>query len=98
MGEVIPDQVDHANGDKADNRWSNLRPANDTQNRANQGKLRNNTSGYKGVTYYRPNGSWQAQIGFHGKNIYLGRYNCPKVAYRVYERTGRILYGEYFRG
>ena len=46
-----PNQIDHRNGNRADNAWSNLREADDSKNMHNKGKYINNTSGYKGVFF-----------------------------------------------
>lgn len=49
----VPDgkMVDHRSKDSLDNRRSNLRDATKGENMWNSGKRRNNTSGYKGVTW-----------------------------------------------
>src|SRR4029450_2313606 len=46
------DQIDHINGNKADNRFANLRQATHSQNQANGGRYSNNASGYNGVTLH----------------------------------------------
>ena len=48
-------QVDHINGNPLDNRRENLRICTNQQNGMNRGKPKDNTSGYKGVTYGRAN-------------------------------------------
>ena len=48
-GEMPVDMIDHVNGDWRDNRIANLRIATRSQNAANSGPLRTNTSGFKGV-------------------------------------------------
>jgi hypothetical protein len=50
-GEWPKDQIDHANLNKADNRWLNLREATPSQNARNCPRLSSNTSGYKGVSW-----------------------------------------------
>ena len=38
-------------------------------------KPKNNTSGYKGVSWCKSKGMWEAYISIHNKRIHLGRYN-----------------------
>jgi len=54
--------VDHINGNVLDNRLKNLRLANKSKNAMNRGKQRNNTSGYKGVSFNKQMNMWQAQL------------------------------------
>lgn len=41
---------------------------------------KNNTSGYKGVTWDNSRKKWRAQIVFKGKAYHLGRYNTIEQA------------------
>lgn len=65
-------QIDHINGITTDNRWCNLRQANNSQNTCNQKIQRNNTSGYKGVSWDNNHGLWRARIMINMKTI--GKY------------------------
>jgi hypothetical protein len=57
--------VDHANGDPSDNKWSNLRQATRSQNIINRRKLDNrNISGYTGVRWHKSMKKWQAIFSF----------------------------------
>jgi hypothetical protein len=56
------------------------------QNR-NQRIQKNNTSGYKGVSYHKRDGKYQAQISVNKKSIYLGLYPTAEegaIAYNTY--------------
>ena len=46
-------KVDHVDENKANNNVQNLRWATDSENGSNQGKYKNNTTGYKGVSFYK---------------------------------------------
>ncbi|MBY5974183.1 HNH endonuclease [Ferrimonas balearica] len=64
------DTIDHINGDKSDNRWSNLRSVSQRQNNMNRPTFSNNTTGHRGVTPM-PYGQWKVQIG----HSYVGAFN-----------------------
>ena len=75
-------QVDHINGARSDNRITNLREANVSQNQQNQRKPRSDsTSGYLGVSFNNQRGKWRAQIRVRGKVRHIGLFNCPTAAY-----------------
>jgi hypothetical protein len=77
-------EIDHINGVPTDNRISNLREATAKQNGENRGKQRNNTSGYKGVTWSKKSQKWQAQICHNGTRKQLGVFVDPKAAHKAY--------------
>ncbi len=65
-------EVDHINGVRDDNRWTNLRPATHAENGRNRCKTRN-TSGVTGVRWDAARGKWCAYIRVNRKHIHLGR-------------------------
>lgn len=69
-----PEQVDHVNGNKTDNRPSNLRAASDKLNRLNMPLQSNSTSGVPGVGWSKKLQRWTAQIKQGGKSAYLGSF------------------------
>lgn len=78
---VEPDQIDHINGDRADNRLCNLRDVGPVQNRRNMKLSANNRSGAHGVNFRR--GAWECKIGVGNRNKYLGRYGTFDEAVAV---------------
>ena len=56
------EQIDHRNGVRDDNRVANLREATNRENGRNGRLPRNNTSGFKGVSWHRQSRRWQAYI------------------------------------
>lgn len=86
--------IDHKNRDTLDNTRGNLREANHSQNGANRGKTRANTSGFKGVTLCSYTGRWKAQIRVFGVNKHLGRFDTPQLAAKAYE-VAAIVHGEF---
>lgn len=73
-------QIDHINGDRADNRIANLRLSSAIANARNQCLHRANTSGICGVYYDKSVGKWSAQIIVSHKRIYLGAFETKSEA------------------
>lgn len=80
MGEWPESEIDHINGDRSDNRWSNLRAATRAQNVRNTKRSSKNTSGFKGVDWNNANQKWRARISVDGRDISLGYFNCRTAA------------------
>jgi hypothetical protein len=74
-GEWPTDQLDHINGDRSDNRFSNLREVCDAENRRNQARPSDNTSGHIGVYWHKRCGKWAAQIKVGPNRIHLGLFS-----------------------
>jgi len=74
-----PDEVDHTNGDRLDNRISNLKNVNHKTNTRNAKKAKNNTSGFNGITLDKNKNKWAARLNIE-KRIHIGFYNTPKEA------------------
>jgi Demerecviridae HNH endonuclease len=87
--------VDHANRDKTDNRWANLREATMPQNMVNVGLRPNNTSGLVGVVWDKARGKWRAQIRLKGRKKNLGRYASAELAALAHDAAARREFGEF---
>jgi hypothetical protein len=101
-GEWPKASMDHADGDRANNRWNNLRQANKSQNGANSRRYASNTSGFKGVSRKRPSRHWRApkwlaQISVNGKVIYLGYFDTPEDAHDAYIAAAKKYFGDFAR-
>jgi hypothetical protein len=96
-GTVPSEYIDHLNGDRDDNRFSNLRPASPSQNLANARIPKNNTSGLKGVSFDRSRGVWEANISAKGKKKRLGRFRDKESAHEAYRRAAVEQYSEFAR-
>lgn len=89
-GEWPEGQIDHINGDKADNRITNLRDVGGTQNQINiDGPNSNNRSGYRGVSTTR--WGYVAELQVRGKRNYLGLFSTPEDAANAYQRAKAAL-------
>lgn len=85
--------MDHKNGIRNDNRWSNFRLASQLDNAHNKKMHRNNRCGYKGVRCR--NGKISARITINGKRISLGVFKTAGDAARAYENTAQRHFGEF---
>lgn len=75
MGEDLPEQVDHDDGNGTNNSWSNLNRSDKYGNAKNQRLKSTNTTGIFGITFDNSSGVWRARISNFGKRIHLGRFN-----------------------
>lgn len=90
-----PRNGDHKNGDKLDNRRSNLRIASSVENRQNVGIRKNNRSGYKGVSWSRVANKWHAYITVNWKKVHLGSFDNIIEAARAYDASALYHFGEF---
>ena len=67
--------VDHINGNRIDNRWSNLRLVKKVDNQRNVGLRSDSKSGHTGVYWYPPLRKYQAQITVSGCRKHLGYFS-----------------------
>jgi hypothetical protein len=94
-GEWPKGQIDHINGDRADNRLCNLREATCSQNKANEHIRVTNRSGYKGVSYRKKTGKWGADIAVNGKSKHLGYYDTRERAFIAYMMAAWKHFGDF---
>lgn len=88
---------DHADGDGLNNKKSNLRPATCSQNQANARKRKDNTSGFKGVSWHRRHKKWYACLSHQGKIRFLGLFEDAERAAQAYDSAAIELRGEFAR-
>lgn len=67
-------EIDHINGDRADNRIVNLRDVSPSENHRNQRRRSDNSSGFCGVRWHKRDQKWMAQIKVYGKWSHLGYF------------------------
>lgn len=96
MTGVMPSgQIDHINNNPADNRWSNLRLATESQQKQNTKRRLDNKSGFKGVSWSTQKGKYVARINVNGKAIHLGSFENPKDGHKKYVEAAIIYFGEF---
>lgn len=88
-------EIDHKNRNRSDNRISNLREVNHSDNCFNRSMQTNNSSGLKGVSWHAVAQKWQAHISANRKVRYLGLFENKEDAYRAYCNASKDLHGEF---
>ena len=88
--------TDHLNGDRLDNRRSNLRVATVAENNANS-RDRPRRSGYRGVYWHDRADKWVSQISIDGRLRHLGLFDDVEEAARAYDLAARSVRGEFAR-
>lgn len=92
----MPDKglyLDHIDGNKANNKISNLRLATHSQNQMNS-KPRS-VSGTKNVVWSESNKKWTVRFKANGKTLYYGIYKNLEDAKRVADSKRLELHGEF---
>lgn len=85
--------VDHKNGNKLDNRKSNLRPCSKADNQRNCRMNGRNKTGYKGV--YRERGKFKANVTINGVTKFVAYKQTAYEAHLAYCRAALKYYGEF---
>lgn len=89
-----PDELDHVNGDRSDNRIANLRPCTRTQNCFNSQRPPGE-SGLKGAYLDHRNLQWYSKIQLGRKVVYLGSFNTPEEAHEAFMAAVEQCHGEF---
>lgn len=83
--------IDHIDGDKTNNKVSNLREVSPRGNRVNYTKDNKYSSKYTGVCWDKSRNKWFASIKINGKQKNLGRFNSEYDAHLAYENKLKEL-------
>lgn len=86
-------EIDHINGNRSDNRLSNLRDVSKSVNLQNQRKAQSsNKAKLLGVDYRKNLKKWVAQIQINGVKHYLGTFSTPELAHAAYTKAKREIH------
>ena len=89
----IPEEVDHDNHIRDDNRWLNLNMSSRKENVKNKTISSRNTSGHTGVTFCKNTNKWKSQIKIPGGKVtVLGLFDDINDAISEREKAN-IKYG-----
>jgi hypothetical protein len=88
-------EIDHHDGNRTNNRWSNLRLATSSQNKMNGVRRSDNSSGYRGVRFDKRRNHWIAEIMANGMTFYLGSFQTVEDAAAAYAEAAGRLHGKF---
>jgi len=91
----FPEQVDHINGNKSDNRIENLRAATRSENFCNAKKRIDNTSGIKGIYWENQRNKWRAYCHKNGKRYDAGFFDNIEEAKKAIHILRSSIHGNF---
>ncbi len=93
-GTFPPEEIDHINRQRHDNRFCNLRCASRCENGANRASDSNNRHGFMGIWQAR-NGRYAAGITKNGRKTFLGYFDTAEEAHGAYAQASIELRGSF---
>lgn len=79
-GKWPENQIDHIDRDRTNNKFMNLRSCTNAENQQNCSLRKDNSSGYKGVSWNTKGQVWEAYLS----GEYVGRAHTAESAYQLY--------------
>lgn len=83
--------LDHVDGDRTNNAIQNLRLASSSENSANRKARSGASTPFKGVTFHKQTGRYQAQC----KKRYIGLYETAESAARAYDAYASVIFADF---
>lgn len=91
----LPECIDHIDRDTTNNKIENLREATKAENCRNQKISKNNTTGVKGVSWFKRDNKWHAKIKVNKKDIHLGYYTNIEDAIKKIKEAREFYHKEF---
>ena len=88
-------RLDHKNNKRSENWINNLRLSNYAQNNQNTLIRKNNSSGYKGVSFCKIRNKWRATIYINSRQQIIGYSDDKKEAALMYDNKALELHGDF---
>lgn len=88
-------EIDHINGNRLDNRKSNLRIVTRFQNKMNHRLYKNNTSGYSGVVWDKQRQSWKATISSNNEILFQKLFKDKQDAINKRQQLEIEYFGDF---
>jgi hypothetical protein len=97
-GRWPTDEVDHIDGNKANNVWANLREATRQQNARNSSLRDDNEVGLKWVKKEKRTGRFVARATVGGEHVHFGTFDTPDEAHQRAKQSLSGVYREFCNG
>jgi hypothetical protein len=91
----LPKYLDHINGNPSNNKIENLRAATLTENQHNRKLGKDNTSGYKGVSWFKAKNKWRVRIEVNKVSKFFGYFDDLELAELVAQEARNKYHGEF---
>ena len=96
MTDEIPSNVDHIDMVKNNNKWANLRPATKSENNRNRTSRKDNTTGFKGVSFHKRVKKFIARCTTDKGRVHLGVFDTAELASLAYQSFAKLHHGEFY--
>lgn len=94
-GELPTMDIDHKDGDKTNNAFSNLRLATKSQNCWNSKNFCTSSSGIKGVLYDKNAKKWRAVLSIYNKKVHIGLFKTKEEAEEAVKAKREEMHGDF---
>ncbi len=91
----LPDELDHIDNNRSNNKIENLRPATRSENLKNTLLRCDNSSGHKNVQFHAPTSKWKVSLRVNGKKKHIGLYDDIEIAALVADEARKLHNGVY---
>lgn len=91
----LPEFIDHADGNRANNRIENLREATNEQNAQNAKTRKDSVSGVKGIRWNKVDKSWSVRVQTNKKRITIGQFKDLELAELVAMEARNKFHGNF---
>jgi len=95
IGTDPKNQIDHINMNPSDNRFCNLREADNSENNCNKIEQSNNKCGFKGVCFDQSIGKFKARITKNGEHIHIGVFDNVLDAHVAYCKHAALIHYDF---
>jgi hypothetical protein len=96
-GELPNALVDHVDTCRSNDAWENLRLATYRENAQNANAHKDNQTGFRGVSWHKRRGMFQAELHFNGKRKHLGYFGSAEEAAHARDTAAAEHHGAFAR-